>query len=223
MAMVENNYSNYSIRTFIINMKDRCDRRENIVKEFQGKEEFDLDIIDACTHNVGAIGLWKSILKILEIAIRDDEDVILICEDDHSFTPDYEREYFFRNIVEAHSQGADVLAGGIGGFGYAVPIATNRFWVDYFCCTQFIVLYKKYFKQLMDYTFKDCDTADGVISMQSTNTMVLYPFISIQKDFGYSDITKDLMDNPGLITHIFKMADSRLSNIKAVSDYYAKF
>lgn len=220
--MAENNYLDLCIRTFVINMKERSDRRENIAKEFEGKMEFDLEFIEACTHEIGAIGLWQSILKILEIAIRDDEDVILICEDDHSFTDNYEREYLFRNIVEAHIQGADVLAGGIGGFGYAVPIATNRFWIDYFCCTQFIVVYKKYFQKLINYTFKNNDTADGVISMQSTNTMVLYPFVSIQKDFGYSDVTKDLMDNPGLITRIFMVANDRLSNIKTVSEFYSK-
>lgn len=78
-------------------------------------------------------------------------------------------------------QGVDILSGGVGGFGYAVPIAKNRYWVDWFWCTQFIVVYKKFFQKILDYEFKDTDTADGVISMLSNNLMTLYPFISKQK------------------------------------------
>ena len=62
-----------------------------------------------------------------------------------------------------------------------MPIAKNRYWVDWFWCTQFIVVYKKLFQKILDYEFKDTDTADGVISMLSNNLMTLYPFISKQK------------------------------------------
>ena len=43
------------------------------------------------------------------------------------------------------------------------------------------MVYKKFFQKILDYEFKDTDTADGVISMLSNNLMTLYPFISKQK------------------------------------------
>lgn len=72
----------------------------------------------------------------------------------------------------------------------------------------------------MDYKFKENDTADGVISQLSNNLMTLYPFISRQKEFGYSDITQGNKDNPHLISQHFERADARLSAIHRVSTFY---
>ena len=210
----------YYIPTYVINLKERKERKKHIIKEFEGKEEFHVTIVDACTHRIGAVGLWNSIVKVINMAIEQDDDAILICEDDHYFTEHYSKEYLFGNIFDAHEQGADVLSGGIGGFGYAVPIARNRYWVDWFWCTQFIVVYKKFFRKILDYEFKENDTADGVISQISNNTMTLYPFISEQKEFGYSDITQNNKDTPGLITQLFQRTDKYLSNIHQVSNFY---
>ncbi|WP_082331523.1 glycosyltransferase family 25 protein [Lascolabacillus massiliensis] len=210
----------YYIPTYIINLKERAERKEHIVSEFEGKPEFGVTFVDACTHSIGAVGLWNSIVKVIEFAVEQENDVILICEDDHYFTENYSQEYLFENIVYAHEQGADILSGGIGGFGYAVPVAKNRYWVDWFWCTQFIVVYKKFFQKILDYEFKDTDTADGVISMLSNNLMTLYPFISKQKEFGYSDITQGNKDNPNLITQLFERTDAYLSAIHKVSGFY---
>lgn len=124
------------------------------------------------------------------------------------------------NIIHAHEQGADILSGGIGGFGYAVPVDKNRYWIDWFWCTQFIVVYEKFFKTILDYNFKEDDTADGVISQLSNNLMTLYPFIQRQKEFGYSDITQGNRDNPNLITQHFERTDAYLSSIHHISTFY---
>ncbi len=210
----------FYIPTYVINLKERTERKVHISKEFEGKPEFGVNFIEACTHPIGAVGLWNSIVKIIEQAVKEDDDVILICEDDHYFTEHYSKEYFCENIINAHEQGADILSGGIGGFGYAVPVAKNRYWVDWLWCTQFIVVYKKFFQKILDYKFKDDDTADGVISQLSNNLMTLYPFISRQKEFGYSDITQGNKDNPNLITQHFERADAYLSAIHKVSTFY---
>lgn len=210
----------FYIPTFVINLKERKERRDHIISEFNGKSEFKMQIIDACTHEVGAVGLWNSIVKIIQEAIDKDEDVIIICEDDHYFTEHYSPKYLFDNILLAHEQGADILSGGIGGFGYAVPVAKNRYWIDWLWCTQFIVVYKEMFQKILDYEFKYNDTADGVISLLSNNIMTLYPFISRQKAFGYSDITQSNKDNPNLINEHFERSDSQLLSIHKVSTFY---
>lgn len=212
--------ADFYIPTYVINLPERTDRKKHISAEFEDREEFDVKIIEACIHSVGTIGLWNSIVKIVKMAIEQDEDVIIICEDDHYFTEFYSKEYLIDNILQAHEQGADILAGGIGGSGIAVPVARNRYWVDWFWSTQFIVVYKKFYHQIIDYEFKDKDTADGVLSQLSNNIMTLYPFISRQKEFGYSDISQKNNDNPGLVTQYFEQSEAYLSAIHKVSSFY---
>ncbi len=204
-------YSNISIPTYIINLKERTDRLDYILKQFRDKPEFDTHIIDACAHEIGAVGLWNSIVKIIQAVQNSDDDVIIICEDDHWFTENYNRDKFILNVIDAASQQVELLSGGIGGFGNAVPITTNRYWIDWLWCTQFIVLYRPIFRKILDYRFKDTDTADGVLSEITSHKMVIYPFISIQHDFGYSDVTSSNDEISGKITEHFKQADKKMN------------
>ncbi|MDR6159295.1 GR25 family glycosyltransferase involved in LPS biosynthesis [Chryseobacterium sp. SLBN-27] len=198
------------IPTYIINLKTRKDRLESIQKEFEGRKEFDVQIIEACEHRKGNIGLWKSILNIIRSAQSNDDDVILIVEDDHVFTNSYNKNIFISNIIDAHNQGADILLGGIGGGSkYVVPITENRFWVDHFWCTQFVIVYKKFFQEILDVDFGDEDGADNVLSKLTLNKMVLYPFISVQKNFGYSDVP-NINNNEDDIETFFKKAEKEL-------------
>lgn len=211
------------IPTYVINLKARTERLQHIKKQFEGKDEFDLTIVEACEHSNGRVGLWNSIVKIIKMAIVNKDDVIVICEDDHFFTEYYSKEYFIGNLIEAHGQGVDFFSGGIGGFGTAVPTSKNRYWIDWLYCTQFIVVFKKIFDDILAYDFKDEDTADGVLSQLSANKMTIYPFVSIQKDFGYSDVTKSNNENTGMITQHFEMTNRRLSQIHTVASLYNSF
>ncbi|GEN78027.1 glycosyl transferase [Chryseobacterium hagamense] len=205
-----NDHNELCIATYIINLKERTDRRSHIASEFSDKEEFDVKILQACTHDSGNIGLWKSFRKVIETADKEDEDVILFVEDDHYFTEYYDKDSFFQNIVEAYQQGADILSGGIGGgFKYIVPITENRFWVNHFWCTQFMVIYKKFFSVVLTADFGSDDTLDNFLSTLTTNKMVLFPFFSRQKDFGYSDVTAE-NNIQGSITNYFDSAEAVL-------------
>ena len=66
---------------------------------------------------------------------------------------------------------------------------------------------------MLDYSFQDTDTADGVISKLATNIMVIYPFISEQKDFGYSDVTQSNMEQQGKIREHFARANKHMKSI----------
>lgn len=205
--------SDIAIPTYVINLKDRPERLKYVLSQFEGKAEFDIHVVEACRHEIGAVGLWKSIVKIIKEVIDGDDDVIIICEDDHTFTPDYSREEFIHHVIKAAEQGADVLSGGIGGFGNAYPIGTKRYWVDWLWCTQFIVIYRPFFRRILDEPFADTDTADGKISEMAGNKMVIYPFISIQHDFGYSDVTRENNEISGKITEHFNNANKRFKVI----------
>jgi hypothetical protein len=199
------------IPTYIINLKKREDRLNSILKEFDGKNEFDIHIIEACEHQNGNVGLWESIVKTIKLAQTNGDDVILLIEDDHVFTDIYSKEYLISNIIDANANGADLLLGGIGGgFDYVIPITENRFWINHFWCTQFVVIYQKFYAEILNVEFCDEDGADNVLSKLTLNKMVIYPFISVQKGFGYSDI-QNLNNNEDDIETCFKKADKELS------------
>ncbi|WEK18787.1 MAG: hypothetical protein P0Y49_18590 [Candidatus Pedobacter colombiensis] len=61
------------ISTFIINLENRPERLENVLKEFVGRDEFEINIIKAVKHEIGAAGFFKSI----HLAIRNELKNIL--------------------------------------------------------------------------------------------------------------------------------------------------
>ncbi|GJQ04854.1 glycosyltransferase family 25 protein [Capnocytophaga canimorsus] len=202
---------NISIPTYIINLKYRTDRLEHIQKEFENKPEFNIEIIEAVQHKIGSYGLWLSLKKVLEKAIDNEDDVIVFVEDDHTFTENYQWDYLLKNIIDANKQGVDILLGGIGGgFKNVVPITKNRFWIDSFWCTQFTIIYKRFYHKILETEFTKDDAIDRFLSRLTTNKMTLYPYISIQKDFGYSDATSECCRNTSISTY-FQNSDQILS------------
>lgn len=145
---------------------------------------------------------------------------MILCEDDHDFTEHYDRNKFIENIIQSYYQKADLLSGGVGGFGLAAPVTETRYWVDWFWCTQFIVVYKQFYQKILAYDFQENDTADGVFSKLSNNKMALYSFISVQHDFGYSDVTKQNNEVTGLIVKFFEDANRRFQIYKNVYKRY---
>ena len=204
-------FDDISIPTYIINLEERTDRLHHVLKQFNEKPEFEVHIIEACSHEIGAVGLWQSILKIIKQVKNGDDDVIIICEDDHMFTEHYDKSRFIQNLIEASDQGVELVSGGIGGFGNAIPVTQNRYWIDWLWCTQFIVLYRPIFRKILEYEFDDTDTADGVLSELTSHKMVLYPFISIQHDFGYSDVTRSNNEINEMITTHFRNANEKMN------------
>lgn len=207
-------YDHLAIPTYIINLPERTERLAHIKAEFAGKNEFEVQIVDACKHEIGAFGLWMSIRKVIEIAIANDDDVIIIAEDDHQFTDDYNKEFLIRNVVEANEEGACLLSGGSGKFNTAVPVTANRYWVNHLLSTQFMVVYRRFFQDILDEPFDKEIVADLTYSRITPYKMLLYPFISKQKDFGYSDITSVHNQDKGLITRMFSESEKKLKSIQ---------
>lgn len=106
-----------------------------------------------------------------------EEDVIIICEDDHYFTKQYSPRILITKIQQAYQLGADLLSGGIGGFGMDSLIGFRLYQVYWFWCTQFIVVYASLYDRILSYNFDD-DTADGVLSELASCKLIIHPFIS---------------------------------------------
>lgn len=175
--------------------------------------EFKVTYMEAIQHDNGAVGLWLSIRNAVELAIEKGDELIVLCEDDHVFTEAYNRDYLFSNIISAYTQGAELLNGGVGGFGTAVPVSEHRSCVDWFWCTQFVVVFASLFQRILEYDFKASDTADGVLSVLARNKQVMFPPISTQFNFGYSDITPHPQDFQDCI---FNNANRRLADTHRV-------
>lgn len=212
-------YQNLVIPTYVINLPERIDRLKHIRRQFHGRNEFDISIVEGCRHENGAIGLWQSIRKVIRIAIDSSEDVIVICEDDHEFTPYYNVQKLFGQIIGAAKQNANLLLGGISSFGQAIPVAKGRFWIDRFHCTQFTVVYSSFFQRILDEPFQEGDAADLKFSEMTSHKMVFHPYISVQHDFGYSDIPMGNLstDQYG---NLFAQSESRLKQIGSFAKKY---
>ena len=177
------------IHTYIVNIPSRLDRRRSVESQFQDKPEFDVIFVEAVQHHNGAVGIWQSLIKVIQMAQNAGYERIIFCEDDHIFTPDYSAEYLYNNIREAEDKGAELIAGGICGYGVSVPVGNHLYWIDWYWGNQFLVINKKLFPRILEHNFAPHHTADGVLSWITNAKMTIFPFISVQKEFGYSDIT----------------------------------
>lgn len=198
----EADVSKFYLPAYVINLPERTDRRQHIERQFAKRPEFSLHFVEACRHEVGAVGLWKSICQIVFEADASNEDAVLICEDDHFFTEHYDRNTFLHQVMQAGAMGAQLLSGGIGGFSNLVPVGHGLSWMNDFWCTQFIVIFRSAFKEMLETHFSIRDTADGKLSEILTEKLVITPFISEQADMGYSDVTSS-NNKGGGITRYF--------------------
>ncbi|MDP3665748.1 MAG: hypothetical protein Q8R50_03640 [Sediminibacterium sp.] len=219
-AINVNDLGNLTIPTYIINLPEQAENRAHIEAQFAGRDEFEVSLVDACKHQVGAVDLWLSIRKIVQMAIENDDDVIAICEDNHEFTANYSKEVLLTHILEAYRQGIDFLSGGSSGFGFAIPVTKNRFWISECLSTQFLIVYRNFFQKLLDEPYDDNTDANILISEVTPNKMLIYPFISVQSDFGNSDIMPVYNSVNGSIDNLFEKSSKRLHYLQ---DAYIKY
>ncbi len=144
---------------------------------------------------------------------------VSICEDDHIFTEHYTSDYLFRNIAEAETKGVDLLVGGACGYGTGVPIGDDLFWTDWYWGNQFLIIRKNIYSRILDFNFRDGNTADGVLSGLIRRKAILHPFVSVQREFGYSDITPT-NGRKGFINDLFDDTARRLQSVRDITDEF---
>ncbi|NQX56818.1 glycosyl transferase [Pedobacter panaciterrae] len=207
------------IVVFIINLTKRTDRREHIINEFNTRKGFDFVLINAIEHESGAFGLWTTIKTIIKRQMNQTEDYIIVCEDDHTFTNSFNMAFLNDSIKKAKEKNADVLLGGVSWFSDVIQVSPGLFWVDKFSGLQFTVIFRKFFKSILNANFSKGDAADYKISDLTSNTFVTFPFISKQKEFGYSDVTAG-NNSAGKVSRLFKNSSLKLKHLNKVNDFY---
>ena len=216
------NICDLSMSVYVANLKKRTDRLAHIKEQFEGKDEFEVHYIEAIEDKIGDLGLWKTFCKCIGQAKELNEDVIIFCEDDHEFTECYTRELLFKNIFKAYQLQADLLIGGsTGGFSVAVPISKNLIWVNDYWSNQFLVIYEKFFDVILGVNdFDPAKKVDNTLSKLALNKFVLFPYISRQKNFGYSDVTSYNNINPDEVAHRFENTEKRLRSINTIYNLF---
>lgn len=207
------------IFTYIVNLLHRTDRREHILSQFADKSEFLLSIVPAIEHERGAYGLWQTVQEIVHLEAEKKSDFFVLCEDDHTFTENYSFDVLQSCIKRAQSLNADILSGGYSWFDNAVQISENLFWADKFNGMQFTIIFRKFYQSILDADFGERVITDVHLSSITENKFVVFPYISIQKEFGYSDVTLKNSEN-GYVDGIFKSSIERLNTLKKVRTYY---
>lgn len=210
-----------SIPVNAVNLKSRIDRREHIFNQFVSKPEFPLKIVNAIEHKHGAYGLWLTVKQIVEMEANKGSEFFIFCEDDHEFTEHYSYKLLCDCIEQARALNADMLSGGYSWFGNAVQISDNLFWADKFNGMQFTVIFRKFYQSILDADFGENVVTDIHLSGITTNKFVIYPFISVQKEFGYSDVTSS-NEKEGYVDGIFKSSMERFDILNKVRNHYFK-
>ena len=209
------------IPVFVPNLKRRTDRKESIMREFEGRQEFSLHVVEAIEHKIGAIGLWQTIVQILQQFVSDEDDFIIFCEDDHYFTSAYSTEKLLHAINIAKERNADLLMGGVSGFSSVLPVAGELYWVEKFSGLQFTVIFRRFFQHIIEAPMDNFNAADYHMSDLTTDKMLIYPAFSAQKEFGYSDATPKNAA-AGKVTQYFEQVAERLQILNNVSAFYSK-
>lgn len=206
------------IPIFIINLKERSDRLCHINKQFEGRKEFKIHIFNAIKNDIGAIGLFESLKSCVEIANKSGYEYIILCEDDHTFSDHYTFEKLFKAINIGKNNEFDILLGGVSGYENAIYYKDGLFWLENFTGMQFVVIFKRFYDKFSQINIKNNENIDVKMRQYTDRIFCIYPQISYQKNFPYSDVTSanQLKD----VEEYFINSENRLSTLLDVMEFF---
>ena len=208
------------MEVYILNVPKRQERRDSVMQEFHGKDCFSTHIITPVNHSIPRVSHWLSFLQLTQHANAEGLDCFVFCEDDHTFTEHFEEQSFLCLVEEASQLKADVLIGGVSWMATSVQVSDGLFWLDKFNGTQFVIIFSRFYDKILASNWNENNVVtDFHISENSENIFVTFPFISIQKDFGYSDVTA-FNNAKGYVTGLFDGTFKGLQILDKVRSFY---
>lgn len=205
------------INVYIPNLPHRTERKESILKEFSDKGVYRITMVVPENHPVPSASLWKTFVKIVAEEDKSGSEYFIFCEDDHIFTSDYSEPLMLENIRQAQELGADLLSGGFSWYDMPIQISNHLFWVKDFTGMQFTVVYRKFYRTILDSDIHGNHTLDLYLSTLSDDILVMSPYISVQKEFGYSDVTSK-NNVGGFVSNYFKKRNQTLNLLRKVKE-----
>ena len=207
------------IPVHIINRYSRSERRASILKEFADKPLFDLTIHEPIYHPIGSYSHWKTFRQIIMDCKNEKVTYFVFCEDDHTFTEHFSESTIIPYIQTADRYHADILLGGVSWFDFPIQCTENLFYVEQFNGMQFSVIFSSAFDKILAHADSEEIVTDICLSHILNNIFVIWTFISIQKEFGYSDITSS-NSIPNRVSYLFQKASRELSILNKVNFFY---
>ena len=214
------NNDNIAIPTYVINLLEQKERKDHILRQFQDKPEFAINIIEGCKNKSVNMGLWLSLRKIIEIALKNDDDVIVICKDNHEFTEHYSKDLMLTAVLQSHVLGVGYLTFGTTQFGFCVPVTQNLFWTNRCSYFQLVVVFKIMFRKILDEDFNEEVDPDVLLSQLTSNKMIAYPFLSKHLEFEIIDIDKNTAAEKESLQFEYSNSVRRLANISDKFSYF---
>lgn len=207
-------------KTYIINLDHRTDRRSHIFNEFKERSEFEVVLFPAIKDKNGATGLFRSFRSVIELAADNGLPYVIICEDDHAFTSDYEPAVLDKYISLGMDFEFDLLLGGPSKVYDVLFANDDLYWVNQFSGLQFTIVFKRFFQVVLNFHLKEGSALDFELGGLSDNIFALYPSISEQVYFGYSDATDKNQDID--VSTYYKDCVDRIDRLYLINNYYNK-
>jgi hypothetical protein len=209
------------INVFAPNLPHREDRKCNLLEQFYGKNEYNLKIVTPEKNEIASVSFWLTLVQIVQENVRKNSEYFIFCEDDILFTADYDFKQL-KDIIELGlAIEADIILGAVSWFQTGLQLKNNLFWVEFFNGTQFSIIYRPLYQKILNCSFNNQDSADLKISELCDNKFVIHPFIAIQRDFGYSDVT--ITNNEaGKQDRLFSATSEMISILKRVDQFYSQ-
>ncbi|WP_286775064.1 MULTISPECIES: hypothetical protein [Sphingobacterium] len=111
-------------------------------------------------HKIDAVVLLRTLYNIIKQAETKELPYIIVCEDDHCFTPHYNVVELRNTIAKAKGLCSDILLGGVSHFEDAVQVEQELFRINHFTGFQFTIIYKRAFKRLLSLECSNDDNID---------------------------------------------------------------
>lgn len=209
-----------AIDVYIPNLPHRVDRSLSIMEQFAGRKEFNPHIITPIRHKSAVRSLWETFVECVREEQAKDSLYFIFCEDDHHFTPFYNFSVLEEAIARAQESHADLLSGGMSWVGLPVQMPFRHiFCVDRFTGMQFTVLFRQSYTKILAAADNSGDATDIYLSKILDRKMVMFPFVSIQQEFGYSDVTP-LNNTPQRVDSLFLKTEGILRILDKVRGHF---
>lgn len=211
------------IKVYIPNLPQRTERRKSITEQFEGKGLFYVHIVCPVSDKMASNSLWRTFCNIVQWEKKSGSEFFIFCEDDHVFTDAYSDAFLLDRIKEADEMGADLLSGGVSWMRDSLQVRENLFWIERFTGMQFTVVFKRFYDKILAIKYDENQkyVTDSFLSMLSDSIFVMHPYISVQKEFGYSDVTEK-NNKEGYVQSLFERTDKTLCILKKVRNHYGK-
>lgn len=204
-------------QTYIINLEKRVDRKANIEKEFAMYPEFEPTIFKAVEHQRGSLGLFLSFQKIVALAAEKNLEYVIVCEDDHVFTSNYNKERLNEQIKIGQQLEFDILLGGMSNVHDALFFNPNLVWVGGFTGLQFTIIFKRFYDTILSFNLGK-SPFDLALGQLSDRIYCCYPTISTQFSYGYSDATS--VNNELDVETYFETCNQKLDRLYKITEYF---